>query len=96
MTKEVEVRFEPGGHVVFVAPGTSLFDAASRAGLPVASACGADATCGKCGLRILSGTIDSASAHEARVIAANRVDPSLRLSCMVVVREPLVITADYW
>lgn len=90
------VRFEPSGTTVHVATSTSLFQAVITADLPIASSCGADGMCGKCGLRLLSGTLPTPSARELRVAKANRVDPSHRLSCMVEVNGDLVVTADYW
>jgi ferredoxin len=92
----IRIRFEPSGRTVEVESGTTLFDAVIAADLPIASSCGADGMCGRCGLRVMSGTLPSASAREVRVSAANRLDGDLRLSCMVLVTEDLVVTADYW
>ena len=47
------VRFLPSEREIRVPAGTSLLEAARRAGLPVASACGADGICARCGLDIL-------------------------------------------
>ena len=93
---KVRVRFAPSGREVHVDKGTTLFEAAQAAGLPVGSSCGADGTCGKCGLRILAGPLADPSERELRVAQANRLDPALRLSCMVGVEDDLEVTADYW
>jgi uncharacterized 2Fe-2S/4Fe-4S cluster protein (DUF4445 family) len=96
---DVEVRFAPSGRRIRVPVGTSLLEAARRAGLPVASACGAEGLCGRCGMRVLgfaSAGIPAESAAEVRVKRANRVDPSQRLSCRVHLRGDLEVTADYW
>jgi len=92
----MKVRFMPSGVEVEVAAGTTVFDAAQLAGLPVGSSCGADGTCGKCGLRLLSGSLPSPTPREQKVAADNRTDPGLRLSCMVEVHSDVEITADYW
>ena len=92
----VRVRFEPSGREVEVQDGASLFDAVVAADLPIASSCGADGMCGKCGLRLLSGSLPSPSSREQRVAKANRIEPGMRLSCMVSAHEDLVVTADYW
>ena len=67
-------------------------------GLPVASACGADRICGRCGLEIVEGGENLApeSERERRVKARNRVEPGLRLACFVEVTQDLVVTARYW
>jgi ferredoxin len=92
----MKVRFMPSGIEVQVEDGTTLFEAAQLAELPVGSSCGADGTCGKCGLRLLSGTLPSPTPRERKVTADNRTAPGLRLSCMVEVQSDVVVTADYW
>ena len=90
------VTFYPSGRKVEVHAGSRVYDAIQTAGLPVASSCGADGTCGKCGIRVMQGRVSAASSHEERVLEANRVAPSMRLSCMTNVETDLVITTDYW
>lgn len=92
------VRFEPSGREIRVPAGTSLLEAARRAGLPVASACGAGGICGRCGLSILKGdaSLDPETAAETRTKRANRIDPALRLACRVGLAADLVVTAPYW
>ena len=74
------VRFEPSGESVRVPHGTSLLEAARRAGLPVASACDRHAACGRCGLRVLAGAprVERESARETELKVRNRVDAELR------------------
>ncbi len=86
----------PSDTEIAVPVGTTLLDAAAQAGVPVGSSCGADGICGKCGLRILEGTLPAPSAREDRVAQANRVETGLRLSCMVRVTGDLCVTASYW
>ena len=95
---EHEVVFQPSERRLRVPAGTTLLEAARSAGLPVASACGADGICARCGLQILSGadSISPESAGEARAKRSNRVDAELRLACRVPVEADLVVTAPYW
>ena len=78
--------------------GTTLLEAARRARLPVASACGAAGLCGRCGMRILSGagSLAAEDGDEARVKRANRVDPSERLACRIVPTDDVEVTTQYW
>ena len=92
------MRFQPSGARTRVAAGTTLLEAARRAGLPMASACGADGICGRCGIQVLSGmeSLTSESTNETEVKRRNRVDPELRLACRAGVQGPVEVTASYW
>lgn len=100
----VLVRFRPfrpsekPGKSVRVPVGTTLLEAARQAGLPVASACGADGLCGRCGMRVLSGAdaLAPESESEARAKTSNRVDPVERLACRVAPSGDVEVTARYW
>ena len=73
-------------------------EAIKGAGLPIAEACGADGLCGRCGVRV-AGDVEALSEEtreEERAKQRNRVDPSLRLSCLTTVAGELEVTADYW
>ena len=59
--------------------GTSLFNAAHWAGLPIESTCGGRGTCGKCGVRILAGEAEATQADHRHL--ADRLDEGWRLSC---------------
>ena len=52
---KIEVTYLPSGKTVRVPGGTTLFNAAHWAGLPIESTCGGRGTCGKCSVRILEG-----------------------------------------
>jgi len=95
---EHEVRFLPSGRVVRVPAGTPLLEAARQAGLPVASACGGDGVCGRCGLRVLGGVgaLTQETDRERRSKRANRVDPGLRLSCRAALAGDCTVSAPYW
>tara|TARA_B100000530_G_C15832573_1_gene438008 strand:- start:372 stop:650 length:279 start_codon:yes stop_codon:yes gene_type:complete len=92
----MKVRFSPSGKEIEVDGDTTLFEAAQRAGLPVGSSCGADGTCGKCGLRLISGTLPPPSIRESKISSDNRLSADMRLSCMVTIHADIEVTADYW
>lgn len=94
----VKVRFEPCGREVRVLRGTTLLEAAQRAGLPIASACGADGLCGRCGLEILEGSaaLGAESASEQRSKRRNRVEAGQRLACRVILSADARVRASYW
>ena len=49
------VRFEPMGLEAECEPGETLFEVARRLGVPVATACVGNATCGLCRLKVVAG-----------------------------------------
>ncbi len=90
------IRFRPAERVIDVRRGALLIDAVREAGLPIASPCGDDLVCGKCGVRILSGSVTREAPIERNAKERNRVDPELRLACAVRVHHDLEVTAAYW
>ena len=92
------VRFQPSGKSLRVPLGTTLLEAAHRVGLPMASACGADGICGRCGVRVLEGAaaLSPEAQAESDVKRRNRVDAHERLACRANVGGPCEITAGYW
>ena len=92
----MRVLFQPQNISVEIMPGMTLLEAAHQANLPVGNSCGAEGTCGRCGLRIVSGRLPPPTPRENHVAQANRLDTGLRLSCMVQPMEDVEITADYW
>ena len=50
-----EVTFLPAGVVVTAASGESLFEAARRNGVAIATACVGQATCGLCRVKVVAG-----------------------------------------
>ena len=92
------IRFLPSERSVRVAPGTSLLEAAREAGLPVAQTCTGEGICARCGMQVLEGgaDLDEESPREAKAKARNRIDPRLRLSCLLLADRDLTVTAPYW
>jgi len=90
------LHFEPSDTQVVVPDGTRLIEAIRQAGLPIASPCGDELICGKCGVRILSGSVARESRVERTAKQRNRVPAEYRLACALRVRADLVVGADYW
>ncbi len=91
-----KIQFRPRDTEIDVPAGTRLIDAIRSAGLPIASPCGDDLICGKCGVHILRGRVAREAAVERDAKTRNRVAAGQRLACAVRVRDDLVISADYW
>jgi ferredoxin len=72
---DVEVSFEPQGAVVRVPAGTTLLEAARKAQLPLASGCGGDTLCARCGLRVLGGAEHLSAETEWEVRVKQRPRP---------------------
>lgn len=76
----------------------TLLQACLAAGLPVASACGENGACARCGLEIIEGADSLApeSEREIRIKTRNRIDPELRLACRVRPEGDVTVRARYW
>ena len=93
------VRFQPSERVLDFEPGAhTLLELTRAAGLPIASACGENGACARCGLEILEGAdgLESETEREVRIKDRNRIDAHLRLACRVRPVRDLVVRATYW
>jgi len=95
------VRFLPDEITVDAVPGETLLQAARRAGVPLASACGGEAACTTCRVLVVEGEEGLAPPppDEAAVLVPLAEDANLRLGCRARVQGPvtvrrLVIYAD--
>ena len=77
----VRIDFEPVGKRVDVPVGTSVLDAARRAGVGIASICGGEATCGRCRVVVMSGTVSPLQAVEREYLTQQELDAGERLAC---------------
>jgi ferredoxin len=64
----------------------------------MASACGADGLCARCGVRVLAGaeSLSPETETERRQKRRNRVEPELRLACRAAAEGDVLVTAGYW
>lgn len=92
------ITFMPSGKNLKVDAGTSLYDAAISAGLPVASSCSADFVCGRCNLRVLCGAenLSTQEPHELKLLLRDKKPLTDRISCMTRVLGDCTVTASYW
>jgi len=86
---KVEVTYLPSGKAVRVPEGTTLFNAAHWAGLPIESTCGGRGTCGKCGVQVLEGEAELSLADYRHL--SERLDEGWRLSCQCPVTGPMTV-----
>lgn len=96
---QCEIRFLPSDQSVLIeADEMTLLEATRKAGLPIASACGENGACARCGLSILEGaeTLEPETERERRMKERNRIEPELRLACRIRPRGHLTVRANYW
>lgn len=92
------VKLGPQEIRVDVPTGTLLFDAACRAGFPVASSCSSSAVCGKCVMKVSEGSqnLSPVSGHERVLLERDKRKPEERVSCMARVLGDCAVTTGYW
>ena len=92
------VTFYPSKKEFVVKEGTSLYDAAVGAGLPVASSCSAEFICGKCNLTVVSGEefLTRQSLNEQKLLEREGKPVSDRISCRTYVKGDCGVRASYW
>ena len=96
---QCQIRFLPSGQsIVIETEEMTLLEATREVGLPIASACGENGACARCGLEIVEGAANLAgeSDRERLIKERNRIDPELRLACRVRPRGNLTVRALYW
>ncbi len=92
------VTFLPSGRRVEVSLGSTVFDAALQAELPIASSCSAEFVCGKCNIRVVSGAdnLSTQTDSERQLLARERKPATDRISCQTTVQGDCSITTSYW
>jgi uncharacterized 2Fe-2S/4Fe-4S cluster protein (DUF4445 family) len=75
------VDFEPVGKRVEVAPNTTLLEAAQRAGVSLASACGGAGNCGQCRVEVRAGSVSPPTGDEQVILTQPELQRGLRLAC---------------
>jgi len=88
---EYRVTFQPQGRSVFVLAGTTILEAAARAGLIIDTPCGGAGTCGKCRVQVLEGAPE-ASASDRDVFSSHELDSGWRLACQTPIHHTLVVS----
>ena len=93
------IRFLPSEKEFEVEAGEmTLLEATRAVGLPIASACGENGACARCGLEIVAGAdaIAPETEREETIKARNRIDATLRPACRVHPRGDMTVRATYW
>jgi uncharacterized 2Fe-2S/4Fe-4S cluster protein (DUF4445 family) len=88
--KKCTVSFEPSGLTIQVPAGTTLLDAAHKAGIYLSSICGGDGYCGKCKL-----IIDQSKHFESRptaLLTPDEVSRNVVLACQTKVFGDATVT----
>jgi len=96
---EYEIRFLPSGRTIEISSEEmTLLEATCAVDLPIASACGENGACARCGLEIVEGEENLAieTERERIIKERNRIDPKLRLACRVRPLGDLTVRAPYW
>lgn len=83
------VTFTPAGVTVWVREGVTVIEAARQAGILIPSPCGGRGVCGKCGVRVLEGSVAPPDSTEAAGLKL--APPGVRLACLMRVFGPLTI-----
>ena len=89
--RELKVAFQPGGGSVYVLPGTTILEAAGRAGIILQTPCGGNGTCGKCRVQVTSGQC-AATEGCGRTLSDEQLDQGFRLACQARVEQNLTVT----
>ncbi len=86
--EHVRVTFAPEGRSVFVMTGTSLIEAAGRAGIVLNTPCGGRGTCGNCRVEI---TLNAPAPSDAdrQHLSEDEIESGMRLACQVRVTEEM-------
>lgn len=92
MKKSLTVTFEPDGRKVRTASGTSIFEAACRAGVGIRSECGGKGICGKCRIVVRDkNAVTKVTEAEVKHLSSWKIDSGYRLACRTVVKRNIIV-----
>ena len=87
--QQIRITFQPSGRSVFVLSGTKVIEAAARVGYTINTPCGGAGTCGKCKVRISSGTQEPSEADK-HVFDTDQLQEGWRLACQTSINNETV------
>ncbi len=90
MTTNVRVHFEPDGKSVFVLKGTTLIEAAGKAGIILETPCGGKGSCGKCKVIVSQGEVECSEACRKH-LSEEQIAAGWRLACHTHVATDAVV-----
>ena len=85
------VTLLPDGLTVDVPAGTTLLQAARKAGVQIDAPCGEHAACGKCRVRVLAGELGAPTAEESDLLTAEELAAGMRLACVTTAHGALTV-----
>lgn len=88
--RKFKVTFLPEGKEVEVKEGTTLFEAAEKAGVYVNSVCGGEGTCGECRLQVMQGKAKT-DKHSIGFFTTEEIKNGYVLACQTRVEDDLVV-----
>ena len=88
--KEVKIVFQPSGKNVVVPVGTTILNAAKKCGFKINIPCGGNGTCGKCRMRISSGSTEITQSDKT-FFNGSELARGWRLACKAVVNGDIVV-----
>ncbi|MGD9001451.1 MAG: ASKHA domain-containing protein [Anaerolineae bacterium] len=91
MTTEHTIDFQPLGRRVQVAEGTTLLEAARKAGVGLNAVCGGAGVCGTCRVRVVQGAVSPPNKSEERFLDVPELNAGYRLACQVDVRGDVLV-----
>ncbi len=91
MTTEYTVDFQPLGRRVRVVDGTTLLEAARKAGVGLNAVCGGAGVCGTCVVRIVEGVVSPPNKSEENFLDPGDFDGGYRLACQVEVSGDVLV-----
>lgn len=88
---ELHVHSKNDDQRIAFATGASLLDTLKNAGILIQAGCSGNGTCGRCLVRILSGTANQPTATEHRRLTPEQLHQQLRLACQVRLQQDISI-----
>jgi uncharacterized 2Fe-2S/4Fe-4S cluster protein (DUF4445 family) len=87
-----EVTFQPMGRRVEASPDSTLLEAAQKAGISLMAICGGQGVCGRCIVRVMSGSVSEVTEIEAGELSPEEIAGGFRLACQTQVRGDVLVT----
>ncbi len=88
MARRVSVKFLPSGRHIDVPPGTTVLKAAHLAGIHINASCGGAGVCGKCRVKIESGTVSGGKSDK---ISDEDFAKGIRQACLATIESDVTI-----
>jgi uncharacterized 2Fe-2S/4Fe-4S cluster protein (DUF4445 family) len=91
MSEQLQVTLQPSGKRVYVLEGTTILEAAARAGILIDTPCGGAGTCGKCRVQVSQGA-EKPNDSEQRIFSRRELEQGWRLACQSRIRQQAVVS----